>query len=85
MLTSALDYVWISSSPASIVVVDDFEVYERCQESYKRAGDAWCSVHRAVEEDSSDEHGNLIASGTSEGYIRNQYRVWSRYLGAEPS
>lgn len=85
VLTSALDYVWISSSPASIVVVDDFEVYERCQESYKRAGDAWCSVHRAVEEDSSDEHGNLIASGTSEGYIRNQYRVWSRYLGAEPS
>lgn len=79
----AAEYVWTSSSAASFVVVDDFEVYERCQETYERGGEDWISVHRSAANDRKGDDGNLHGSGTSEGYIRNQYRVWKEYLERE--
>ena len=81
----AAEYVWTSSSPASFVVVDDFEIYERCQETYERGGEDWISVHRAAGRDKEADDGNLQGGGTSEGYIRNQYKVWRRYLEAGPA
>lgn len=80
ILQSAREYTMLIGSPSSYVIVDDLEIYERCQSMYDRGDEEWISVHRGFGTDRSGS-GGLLATGTSEGYIRNQYAVWSRFMG----
>jgi hypothetical protein len=82
LLDNAREYCTITGSPASFVIVDDLEIYERCQVLYESGNDAWVSVDRGFGADTVAD-GGLRTDGTSEGYIRNQYAVWSRFMGRE--
>lgn len=77
----ALEYSRISSSPSSTVVVDDFEIYERCQAQHEANAERWVSMGRGAGEAPTQlPDGSWRNGGTSEAYIRNQYRVWARRL-----
>jgi len=73
---AAQDYHNSLGSPASPVLSDDLFIYELIQADFAR--DYAMSFERGllVESDSADDEGN----GTSEVYIRQQYRAWSKYL-----
>ena len=74
-----INYTNIVNSPSSTVMVDDVEVYRRCQEGVDRQGGDWVSQHRQAGRESAtgDE---ILAIGTSEAPIRNQYRAWASYM-----
>ena len=76
----ALEYNYTSGSPASPVIVDDLEIYERLQAEI--GADAWMSAERCWGEQRNPDGEVRLASGTSEEYIRQQYEVWLRYLEA---
>ena len=82
MFHRAITYANIVNSPASVVMPDDVEVYARCQEGLAEEGGDWISQHRYVGEEKKTEKG-WIARGLSEFPMRNQFRVWRRYMTGE--
>ena len=78
VFAQALEYNYVSGSPTSPVLVDDMEIYERLQ---AEAGvSAPISVERCLEPPVPQADGRTRIAGTSEEYIRSQYRLWQRHL-----
>jgi phenylpropionate dioxygenase-like ring-hydroxylating dioxygenase large terminal subunit len=78
VFAQALEYNYVSGSPASPVIVDDLEIYERLQaEVGVQAG---LSVERGFDAAARAADSATRIPGTSEEYIRRQYRLWQRYL-----
>ena len=75
-------YTNVVNSPSSTVMVDDVEVYERCQEGMASDGMEWISQHRREGFDVAVPEG-LQADGISEMPIRNQFRAWKHYMTGE--
>jgi 2-chlorobenzoate 1,2-dioxygenase len=73
---NSLVYCNMATSAFSPVVADDLEIYERSQRNFKTSGGPGTYCGRALGAD--------VPPATSEEYIRNQYRVWKRYLTQEP-
>ena len=73
-LTSLSEGVW------DMVMVDDIEVYQRCQEGMESDGGDWISQHRMAGHDVPFD-GGLLGAGISEVPMRNQFRAWSAYMG----
>jgi phenylpropionate dioxygenase-like ring-hydroxylating dioxygenase large terminal subunit len=73
-----LEYGYTSSSPASPVIVDDLEIYERLQA--QATAETWMSAERRLGEADAFADGSASAVATSEEYLRRQYAVWARYL-----
>lgn len=82
VFAQALEYNYVSGSPASPVIVDDLEIYERLQaEGGVRAR---LSVERGLGAGAGAAAGAATRiPGTSEEYIRRQYRLWRRCLQEE--
>jgi 2-chlorobenzoate 1,2-dioxygenase len=78
VFAQALEYNYVSGSPASPVIVDDLEIYERLQAEVGVA--AGLSVERCLETVADPGDSTARIPGTSEEYIRRQYRLWQRYL-----
>jgi phenylpropionate dioxygenase-like ring-hydroxylating dioxygenase large terminal subunit len=78
VFAQALEYNYVSGSPTSPVLVDDLEIYERLQA--EGGVHAPISVERGLETDAALTGAGSRIPGTSEEYIRRQYRLWSRYL-----
>lgn len=86
MFQRAITYANVINSPASVVMPDDVEVYARCQEGLADEGGDWVSQHRYLGEEKphANEGGpGWVARGLSEFPIRNQFRVWRRYMTGE--
>jgi phenylpropionate dioxygenase-like ring-hydroxylating dioxygenase large terminal subunit len=73
---AAIQYCNYAVSPMSPVAIDDFEIYERAQRQHEKSSDKWVSLHRCADQD--EQNGEIV--GTSEAFIRNQYRVWREYM-----
>jgi phenylpropionate dioxygenase-like ring-hydroxylating dioxygenase large terminal subunit len=78
VFAQALEYNYVSGSPASPVIVDDLEIYERLQAEVGVA--AGLSVERCLETSPDPADRTARIPGTSEEYIRRQYRLWQLYL-----
>jgi len=77
VFAQALEYNYVSGSPASPVLVDDMEIYERLQSGEGVRGRL--SVERCLESTGGADPGTRIPA-TSEQYIRKQYELWRRHL-----
>jgi phenylpropionate dioxygenase-like ring-hydroxylating dioxygenase large terminal subunit len=75
-------YTNIVNSPSSVVMVDDVEVYERCQEGMTSDGGDWISEHRRAGHDRAVP-GGFIGEGISELPIRNQMRAWKALMAED--
>jgi phenylpropionate dioxygenase-like ring-hydroxylating dioxygenase large terminal subunit len=74
-----ISYTNIVNSPSSTVMVDDVEVYQRCQEGMASDGGDWISQHRMAGHDTPFE-GGVTGAGISEVPMRNQFRAWAAYM-----
>jgi phenylpropionate dioxygenase-like ring-hydroxylating dioxygenase large terminal subunit len=81
VFAQALEYNYVSGSPASPVIVDDLEIYERLQAEVGVS--AKLSVERGLEAGADAEQGTSRIAGTSEEYIRRQYMLWQRHLSGD--
>ncbi|MEM7568966.1 MAG: aromatic ring-hydroxylating dioxygenase subunit alpha [Pseudomonadota bacterium] len=79
-----ITYSNIVNSPSSTVMVDDVEVYERCQEGMESDGMEWISQHRGEGRDNVMDR-EIQSEGISEMPIRNQFRAWSHYMTGTPA
>jgi phenylpropionate dioxygenase-like ring-hydroxylating dioxygenase large terminal subunit len=72
----------LTNSPSSIVMPDDLEAYNRVQEGLGANGYEWINFQRDFGREGHRE-GSLTASATSEMPMRNQLRVWKKYMTEE--
>ncbi|HUY18857.1 MAG TPA: aromatic ring-hydroxylating dioxygenase subunit alpha [Candidatus Binataceae bacterium] len=72
----------LTNSPSSIVMPDDVEAYNRVQEGLGVNGADWISFDREAGRETRN-NGALTAPATSEMPMRNQMRVWRKYMTAE--
>lgn len=78
VFAQALEYNYVSGSPASPVIVDDLEIYERLQA--EGGVSAWLSAERGLGGQADGAGGGGRTPATSEEYIRRQYQLWCTYL-----
>jgi 2-chlorobenzoate 1,2-dioxygenase len=76
----AVEYCTAATSPHSAIITDDLEIYESIQRT-SRAAPSWLPIGRGLRAPAGRRGAN-IAPGTSEIYIRNQYRRWRTALAA---
>ncbi len=74
-----INYTNIVNSPSSTVMVDDVDVYSRCQEGLASKGGEWVSQHRMAGRDRPFE-GGILGRGNSEAPMRRQFQAWLHYL-----
>nr|WP_232307301.1 Rieske 2Fe-2S domain-containing protein [Sphingomonas sp. Y57] len=78
----AMWYFNVINSPATIVNADDLENWTRAQRGLASRGHYdWVSVHRNFGRDVVEGDNISSDTGTSESYIRNQFRAWVGYMG----
>lgn len=75
-----INYTNIVNSPSSLVMVDDVDLYRRCQEGMLSQGGEWISHHRNFGRDIVGEN-EIIGKGVTELPMRNQFRAWKQYMG----
>jgi hypothetical protein len=74
-----INYSNIVNSPSSVVMVDDVDLYRRCQEGMLSEGGEYISHHRNAGRDIEVE-GGLRGKGVTELPMRNQFRAWRKYM-----
>jgi phenylpropionate dioxygenase-like ring-hydroxylating dioxygenase large terminal subunit len=75
----AINYTNVVNSPSSLVMVDDVDLYRRCQEGMASSGGSWISHHRHGGKD-VESADCTIGKGVSELPMRNQFRAWKSYM-----
>jgi phenylpropionate dioxygenase-like ring-hydroxylating dioxygenase large terminal subunit len=70
------------SSPASMILGDDVEIFERCQSGLANPVPEWLDQSRGLASDCEQSGGRLISAGVSELPHRAQYAAWLRYMTA---
>lgn len=81
----AMWYFNVINSPGTVVNADDLENWNRAQIGLKSKGRYdWVSVHRNFGGDIFDGEKVYSNAGTSESFIRNQFRAWVDYMGDLP-
>ena len=79
---NAIEYCTGANSAASPVIADDLEVYERLLLGNGYGGQTWIPMARGVGEERVGGADHARVPATSEGFIRNQFAAWSRYMSA---
>lgn len=74
-----INYTNIVNSPSSVVMVDDVDLYRRCQEGMLSSGGKYVSHHRNAGRDIETE-GAILGKGVTELPMRNQFRAWREYM-----
>ena len=72
-------YSRLINSPFSVVGHDDLHAYRSIQEGLHASGNEWVSMHRNFDA-SEVGQAEVIAGGTSEIFMRNQYRAWADFM-----
>jgi hypothetical protein len=63
------------------VLTDDLEVYERVQRGLSSGAAEWVYIARGAGRDIGEQDGTCRgATGTSEVYLRAQFRAWLDYM-----
>ncbi|TQV78941.1 Rieske 2Fe-2S domain-containing protein [Exilibacterium tricleocarpae] len=79
MLHRTMTYSRLINSPASMVGPDDFDCYNRMQESLCSNSAQWVDMRRYIGRE--ETLGPITrAKGTSDLSMRNQYRAWLHYM-----
>jgi phenylpropionate dioxygenase-like ring-hydroxylating dioxygenase large terminal subunit len=88
---AAVRFVTSVNSPASLILGDDLEVFERTQRGLSagatsRADGAgndaarWVIFASGLGREAADSHGGFRSPGLSEAPMRNQFRAWCDYM-----
>lgn len=75
-----INYSNIINSASSVVMVDDVDLYRRCQEGMLSDGGSYISHHRNAGRDEVVD-GEIRGKGVTELPMRNQFRAWREYMG----
>ncbi len=70
------------SSPASTILVDDIEIFERTQHGLTNDAADWIDLSRGIDIETPTNDGRLAAGGISDLPIRGQYNEWLQYMTA---
>jgi phenylpropionate dioxygenase-like ring-hydroxylating dioxygenase large terminal subunit len=68
------------NSPASMILADDIEIFERCQSGLANATPEWLDQSRGLGTDRARAGGGFESAGVSELPHRMQYGAWLRYM-----
>ena len=83
LLHRTITYSRLINSPASMVGPDDWDCYARMQEALASSGHDWVHLGRYLGQESAGQDGEQRAPGTSDLSMRNQFKAWLDYLGAQ--
>ncbi|MEO8836452.1 MAG: aromatic ring-hydroxylating dioxygenase subunit alpha [Caldimonas sp.] len=79
LLARTVTYNRLINSPFSVVGHDDLHSYRAIQKGLHAGGNPWVSLHRDFDP-AEIGAGDVVATGTSEVSMRNQYRAWLRFM-----
>ena len=79
LLQRTTTYSRLINSPFSVVGHDDLNAYRGIQEGLQASGNDWVSMHRNFDAAEADKQ-ESVAGGTSEIFMRNQYRAWADFM-----
>ena len=82
MLHRTITYSRLINSPASMVGPDDWDCYERMQDSLQSQSAHWVDMRRFIGQE-KPEGDVTVSPGTSDQASRNQYKAWSAYMTGE--
>ncbi|MGH7004603.1 MAG: SRPBCC family protein, partial [Alphaproteobacteria bacterium] len=68
------------NSPASMILADDIEIFERCQTGLANPAPEWLDHSRGLATDRDQGDGRMESTGVSELPHRLQYGAWLRYM-----
>jgi len=74
-------YNRLINSPFSVVGHDDLHAYRAIQEGLAAQGNEWVNLQRNYES-SEKEKREMVANGTSDLSMRNQFRAWRELMVA---
>ncbi len=81
MFRDTVAFANVVNGTASWVLTDDLEVYERVQRGLSSGAAEWVYIARGAGRDIDEQDGvRRGATGTSEVYIRAQFRAWLDYM-----
>jgi phenylpropionate dioxygenase-like ring-hydroxylating dioxygenase large terminal subunit len=70
------------SSPASTILVDDIEIFERVQRGLANDAADWIDLSRGLGMEAETDDGRIAAGGISDLPMRTQYAAWLRHMTA---
>ncbi len=79
LLHRTITYSRLINSPAGMVGPDDWDCYQRMQESLHSDAGHWVDMRRFLGQNQR-EGDVMVAPGTSDQAPRNQYRAWRHYM-----
>jgi hypothetical protein len=82
MLHRTITYSRLINSPASMVGPDDWDCYERMQDSLQSESAHWVDMRRFIGQE-KPEGDVTVSPGTSDQASRNQYKAWNEYMTGE--
>jgi hypothetical protein len=80
MFHRAVRFLTNLNSPASMILTDDVEIFERCQAGLANPTPEWLDHSRGLATDRVGGDGQIESKGASELPHRIQYRAWLRYM-----
>lgn len=80
MFEDTVAFANVVNGPASWVLTDDLEVYERIQKGFSSGAVEWAYIGRGYGSDSEKQGTAQGRTGTSEVYLRAQMRAWLDYM-----
>jgi phenylpropionate dioxygenase-like ring-hydroxylating dioxygenase large terminal subunit len=80
MFHRAVRFLTNLNSPASMILTDDVEIFERCQAGLSNPRPEWLDHSRGLATDRGGGDGQIESKGASELPHRIQYRAWLRYM-----
>jgi phenylpropionate dioxygenase-like ring-hydroxylating dioxygenase large terminal subunit len=84
MFRDTIAFANVVNGTGSWVLTDDLEVYERVQRGFGSGAVEWAYIGRGHGTDADEPGGTRRgATGTSEVFIRAQFRAWLDYMTAE--
>ena len=79
LLARTVMYNRLINSPMSVVGHDDLHCYRSIQEGLAAQGNPWVSLHRNYDSSEKDQ-AEMVANGTSDLSMRNQFRAWRELM-----
>ena len=70
----------VTHSAASLIQTDDLENFHRCQMGASAENSEWVWFARGLDTDQTDNHGDVINTGTGELPQRAQFTAWARLM-----
>ncbi len=81
LLARTVMYNRLINSPMSVVGHDDLHAYRSIQEGLAAQGNEWVNLQRNYDS-SEKQNAEMVANGTSDLSMRNQFRAWRELMTA---